>query len=142
MMHPLIAPQLNLNGNTAESLMNQLKLVLHNIDHLREAMRAANDVNHGRNFQTMRYGDDVARQAQQAWAERINMIGALHDEVITLAMEIQSQDYAKRERDKVFNAAVDKRIEQTLAATHPKGWESVDGGVVNSKSTEGERDDG
>ena len=104
-MRKLITPISNLNGNTPESLIEQLKLVLHNINHLEASISSASDCWHGRNFQTVKDGDQVRLKAEFAWHDRREWLHQLHQDVTNMALEIQGQK-------------------------HPKGWESVEGGVM------------
>ena len=91
-MKPLLTPTINLNGNTAQDLLEKLRLVLHNINHLKESMRDASDIVHGRNFQLDQDPVNKQREAQAAWYERFVMVNDLHDEVLALALDIQAQD--------------------------------------------------
>jgi hypothetical protein len=90
-MKPLITPVINLNGNTADDLLEKLKLVLHNINHLQQSMTGAHDVVHGRNFQTVHNADITRREARDAWVERVDWLNQFHSDILTMALEIQAQ---------------------------------------------------
>jgi hypothetical protein len=108
----LVTPIVNLNGNTAESLIAQLKDVLNALHQLEQAMAKSSDIWHGRNFQTMKDGDVVSQKARRAWNERQRMVGELHNEVLTMAAVILDQKHG------------------TYPLTSPKGWDSVEGGPM------------
>lgn len=101
-MTHFIVPVINLNGNSAEDLVDKLKLVIDRLRDVEAAMADANDVCHGRNFQHLIRGRDTTRhvlttmEAQQAWGERRHLISKIRDEVMTLALAIQAQ--GKREK--------------------------------------------
>lgn len=94
-MKPLIVPTVNLNGNTAESLLEQLKELMTTLTAVEMAFANASDVVHGRNFQTLPKSGDVHYEAVQAWQERRTAIANINDELVQLARAIHSQ---KRER--------------------------------------------
>jgi len=88
---PLVVPKINLNGNSAASLVEQLAAVLKAITTLKATMAEASDVVHGRNFQT--FDDPVGTRdlADAAWLERRRMIEVLHQDITALALAIQEQ---------------------------------------------------
>lgn len=117
----LQTPIINLNGNTADSLLDQLRAVLLVMQDLEKAMAQASDVAHGRNFQTLPDARERTDQAIQAWHERRLMVAQLHNEVLVLAVGIQNQKYM---RD-------DKQPPLVLEDGVPEGWDKVEGGAVS-----------
>ena len=90
-MDKLVTPTINLNGNTAESLVEQLRTVIDAARLLKTAIAAASDVTHGRNFQTALDPVKARIDATHAWGERWAMIDRLEDEMTDLALAIQKQ---------------------------------------------------
>jgi hypothetical protein len=125
----LIPPQPNLNGNTEKSLLDQLKVVMHNLEHVTESMSKANDCWHGRNF--LPQGSPEARimrdLAQDAWSLRFDVIKTMKEEILTLALQIQGGESPKLPEPPAvivldnFDAGVPTDI--------PTGWEEVEGGA-------------
>jgi hypothetical protein len=95
-MKPLVNPVLNLNGNSADSLLEPLMEVLNRINALEVALAEASDVCHGRNFQTVA-DDHLLVEARQAWGQRRVMLVDLEHEITNMALDIQRQ---KRERER------------------------------------------
>jgi hypothetical protein len=91
----LVTPRINLNGNTADSLVTQISDILDDINSLIETM-SQYEGNHGRNFQTVPdhggiTGDLVARNARDAWTERLITLGEMRHEMLELGLAIQRQ---------------------------------------------------
>jgi hypothetical protein len=78
---PLITPQLNSNGTSADELIDNQLDILDSLRKLLPLMQRA--VPHGRNFRT----DEAFVHAERAWAERLQM-------VIDLKREIEGHAYA------------------------------------------------
>ena len=76
MSQPLITPQLNINGTSAEELMEQQIAVLDGVRELLSAMRKARP--HGRDFRT----NAAFIHADRAWEERIKAVVALNSELL------------------------------------------------------------
>jgi hypothetical protein len=94
----LITPLVNNNGNSAEDLIQKLRNVMDRLRDVEAAMADANDVCHGRNFQTMPNGEVRRLDAQQAWGERRMDIVALREEVQELALSIFSQTQERQRK--------------------------------------------
>jgi hypothetical protein len=90
-MKPLVTPVPNLNGNSAESLMEQLTDVRRALDNAIHAFALASDCIHGRNFQTMSEGDSLQRKAQEAWYERTAALNAMAKEILDMQLAIMEQ---------------------------------------------------
>jgi hypothetical protein len=90
-MQPLITPIPNLNGNSADSLVQQCRQILAATRALRDAIRNASDLVHGRNFQTLPAGvATVARAAaEDAWRERQAWLSRFEAEVTEMALTIE-----------------------------------------------------
>ena len=88
---PLIAPMPNLNGNSALSLVEQLQEYLDGLRHAQDALMACYDYWHGRNFQTLPNGEQLRRDAQDAWLERMNILSDLHTEAVNIAIQVQNR---------------------------------------------------
>lgn len=92
-MKPLITPTVNLNGNSARDLVEQLCRVMDALRDAEEAFAKNADVTHGRNFQTRLTGDAIAMQAAQAWGERRRALFDMREGVERLALAIQAQGH-------------------------------------------------
>jgi hypothetical protein len=90
-MQPLIAPIPNLNGNSADSLVQQCRQILDAARELRDAIRNASDLVHGRNFQTLpTVVAGLAREkAAEAWRERQAWLRRFEAEVTEMALTIE-----------------------------------------------------
>ena len=83
-MQSLVMPQINLNGSSRGSLVEQQCEVL---EHLREVYRAMGEASpNGRDYQ---FRPAEFRPAQEAWQERVKMIHSLMQEIESHAMAIQ-----------------------------------------------------
>ena len=90
-MDKLVVPTINLNGNTAESLVEQLKTVINAARELKLAIAAASDVTHGRNFQLSLDPITQRIDATHAWGERWAAANQMEDDFTELALAIQAQ---------------------------------------------------
>jgi hypothetical protein len=98
--NPLITPQLNSNGTSAEELMDQLVTVHDCIRELLSAMRKARP--HGRDFRT----DAAFVHAHRAWEERIEAVIALNTELLEHTDALaKARDERQRQRDRQRHAA-------------------------------------
>lgn len=88
--HRLEVPVLNNNGTSKQALLDQYRHILDCFRDLQEAF--ANATPHGRDWQTVPNGSDVANDARQAFAERRARLKALYDEVHAVALGIASQE--------------------------------------------------
>lgn len=93
---PLIVPQVNINGTSAEALVDQQRIVLHNLDHLLHSMGEA--MPHGRDWQTVEGGEKLADICRAAWLQRRMMLEILRREIETYAIAILDQPAARRKR--------------------------------------------
>jgi uncharacterized protein YqgV (UPF0045/DUF77 family) len=84
-MKPLVLPQINLNGSTRKSLVEQQCDVLAAIRELQKAMQEASP--NGRDYQTAPMG--TFNRAQEAWRERWQVIEDMHKEIEAHALAIQ-----------------------------------------------------
>lgn len=84
-------PVVNLNGNSASSLVDQLKGVLTALTAVEQAMHNASDCWHGRNFQTLPDGEARQRATMDAWHERMRAIADTYNEVMAMALDVQKQ---------------------------------------------------
>jgi hypothetical protein len=77
-------------SNRHNHVHEQLRDVLDALTAVQDAMGAASDIHHGRNFQlsTEAWAHTKARDA---WNERRNMIQTLRTEILDLAVAIQEQ---------------------------------------------------
>lgn len=83
----LIAPTVNLNGTSYESLLDDARGVL---DALRELDRVlAEAAPHGRDYQTAPEG--TYQHARDAWAERRELIDRMREEFRSYAIQISDQ---------------------------------------------------
>jgi hypothetical protein len=94
-MHKLIVPTVNLNGNTARDLVAQLRHVMHAIADTQQALTQASDVVHGRNFQLAEEPREQQYAAQRAWSERYALLETMHADMLALAVAIQNQEKRK-----------------------------------------------
>jgi hypothetical protein len=78
----------NLNGNSKESLITELRTILDALRDADETIGKASAVWHGRNFQTLRDGNAVQVRAQAAWDERRRMLNDFYKEVQDMAIEV------------------------------------------------------
>ena len=88
-MKPLVVPVPNLNGNSAESLQEQLTNIRQALNAALAAFSKASDCIHGRNFQTMLDGISYQRMAQEAWYERVTALEAMASEIYQIQIQIQ-----------------------------------------------------
>jgi hypothetical protein len=83
----LALPRINLNGNTKQSVLDEVMEIRNRIEYALKAMREVEFTN-GRNFQT--YPDKTIHQlALSQHQERIEKLEELSREMLTLAFEIQ-----------------------------------------------------
>lgn len=100
-MKLLVNPVVNLNGNSADDLLEKTMDIVRHIGALKNAMNRASDLTHGRNFQHLIKGEDwtehhvEVRQAQQAFADRYVLLDNMEHEFTNMALDIQRQ---QRER--------------------------------------------
>jgi hypothetical protein len=83
-MKPLTLPQVNLNGTSREQLVEQQRNVMHALDALQKAMQEA--APHGRDYQPR---PAEFKPAREAWLERMQVIGAMREEIEAHALAIQ-----------------------------------------------------
>lgn len=121
-MKLLVVPIINMNGNTADSLLDQLRGVMLSLSNAERAMAEASDVWHGRNFQTLKNGESISREAREAWHEQMRLVGQIHNNVLVLARDILKQ---KHERDERLGS-----IDHMTDDASPAGWDVVEGGPV------------
>jgi hypothetical protein len=90
---PLLVPVVNLNGNSAHEMVDEVMDVRRALDGTISLLRkAVANVAHGRNFQTT---EDVMRavnEAQDAWVQRYIVLHIIQSELEDLALAIQRQD--------------------------------------------------
>jgi hypothetical protein len=89
----LPVPLPNMNGNSAESLIEQLRGILDAIRPLEKAIRHASDCWHGRNFQPLppEQAKLVQARAQDGWFERQKWLDAFEQEILEMAIKLQQQ---------------------------------------------------
>lgn len=85
---PLVVPGVNINGTSANELVQQLIDVVKAIDILDEAFARANP--HGRDFQ-ISGGDKLAEIARAAWRQRRLLLAMMREEIHLLATSISEQ---------------------------------------------------
>jgi len=90
-MDPLLAPIPNLNGNSSESLLLQLGEVLTALHGLEKAMLGASDCWHGRNYQTVPFGAEMQRSAQEAWHQRFKWLAKFERDIEDMALVVQQR---------------------------------------------------
>ena len=97
----LVSPVPNLNGNTHESIIEQLHKYSLILGDCIDAMRECSDCWHGRNFQTLENGQIWRDMAESAWRLRAETLGLMAKEVMALAVDVQRQQKGmpKRELD-------------------------------------------
>jgi hypothetical protein len=83
-MKPLALPQINLNGTSKESLVEQQCGVLAALDALTKAMGEA--APNGRDYQLR---PTEFKPAHEAWLERMKVIHEMHKEIEAHAIAIQ-----------------------------------------------------
>ena len=88
----LVVPVINLNGNTANDLLDKLRVVLSKTVDLQAAMIGASDVVHGRNFQTVESPEFARLEAVRAWRQRFEMLDAFLTEMREFAIAIDEQN--------------------------------------------------
>jgi len=84
-------PTPSLNGNSAESLITQCRTIMDCARELEEAIGAANDLWHGRNYlpQGSPEAMEERTRAQDWWHKRRARVTRLKEEVLTIALAIQ-----------------------------------------------------
>lgn len=92
---PLVPPQVNINGTSAEDLVDQQRSVLSLIDLLMEAMAKASP--HGRDWQ-FEGGEHLFGICRKAWLQRRAMLEVLRKEIETYAISILEQPAVARKR--------------------------------------------
>jgi hypothetical protein len=88
-LSPLQRPIVNLNGNTREQLIEHCRHVMDSARDLDRALAQANEIGHGRNYQTMPQGNVVASLMRDAIGDRRRVVLALVHEFEQLALDIQ-----------------------------------------------------
>jgi hypothetical protein len=113
----LIPAQPNLNGNTEESLLAQLKALMESLRDARDRISGCSDHWHGRNFlpQGTPEAGIMRGMAETAWRLRIDVVDTMHEEALTLALQIQGGSKQPEPR-----------------SSPSRGWEFVDGGAVKA----------
>lgn len=87
--HPLIVPQVNINGTSRDMLIEQLLDVSRKLNDAINAMNAA--LPHDRDFQTMKNAEQVSIDARNAWVFRMRVLLKLQAEVLAHALSIKDQ---------------------------------------------------
>jgi hypothetical protein len=123
----LIPAQPNLNGNTEESLLNQLRSLMDSLRDVSECLSGCSDHWHGRNFlpQGSAEAQLMRKMAENAWRLRMDAINSMHEEVLALALEIQGG--SKQPAIAVVELA--SMLADPPAVIILDGWESVEGGA-------------
>ena len=86
-MKSLALPRINLNGNTKQSILDEVMEIRNRVEYALKALREAEFIN-GRNFK--KYADKTIHQlALSQHQERIEKLEELSREMLTLAFEIQ-----------------------------------------------------
>jgi len=82
----LVNPLVNINGSTAQSLVDDILEVIHNLRAAEKALAVATP--HGRDYKDF----DDWRLARDAWHDRRNAIAAMMSELEEYAYAIAQQD--------------------------------------------------
>jgi hypothetical protein len=85
----LAIPRVNMNGNSNESLVEQLTQAHASVQTAITALANA-DYAHGRNYQTIP-NPQVAQNAIEEHRERLQALISVRDDLMTLAIEINNQ---------------------------------------------------
>src|SRR5262249_22031432 len=88
-LSPLQRPLVNLNGNTREQLITHCSAVMEAAIVLDRALAMANEIGHGRNYQTMPQGDTIASLMRDAIGDRRRVVLAIRAEFEQLGVDIQ-----------------------------------------------------
>lgn len=91
-MSTLAIPKVNRNGNTKDSLVNELRDVHDKLDAAVKALQSCEYFN-GRNFQiqTALDGGVLANKAREEHAERVEALSKVRHEILELAYDISQQ---------------------------------------------------
>jgi hypothetical protein len=93
----MIYPQINLNGTSAEELIEQQLAVHKAAGDLLSALRQA--LPHGRDYQTLPHGGALVHlEARQQAEARYHAVAKIADEAMDIALNIQAQQIERENR--------------------------------------------
>lgn len=92
-MKPLVTPIVNLNGSSAEHLINERLSIMTKIDELIVTLQHA--MPHGRDYQTHSTAF-ACEDARKAWSERIQILREIRSDFVADAIAIQHQEQDRR----------------------------------------------
>ena len=84
----MVAPRVNINGDTADSLLEDHKAAMHAVRAAIEAVRKC--APHGRNYQTMETPESF-QYAQEAYRLRLGALIDIEDDLMGVALAIHYQ---------------------------------------------------
>jgi hypothetical protein len=91
-LESLIVPIVNLNGNSQDSLARVALGVAMAMEQMMSTLaEATGELGHGRNFQTIKDGDQEAALARTILRQRMEVISAMQHEFQQLALKVQEQ---------------------------------------------------